>query len=170
MNLLDRLLVRLFRRARSLEDRERYEGYRAQHQIHPSFKFNGPGIILSNEGRITLGADSYLGMHSMLLSKPGTEVVIGEKTSISHFFVVYTKNVDADQDMSLPTETWEQHKGSVRIGSYCWIGFRVLVLEGVTIGDNVVIGAHSVVTKDLPSNGIYGGVPARLLRMKKGHT
>ncbi|MBX7100243.1 MAG: hypothetical protein K1X89_21180 [Myxococcaceae bacterium] len=168
MNPLDWVLVRLFRRARKLDDLERYERYRVQHAIAPGFRFNGPGIILSEEGRISLGEGSYIGQHSMLLTKDGTEIVVGERTSISHFFVAYTKNTAADQDMSLPAETWSMNKGSVRIGNYCWIGFRVLVLEGVTIGDHVVVAAHSVVTTDLASGGIYGGVPAKFIRWKKG--
>ncbi len=167
MNVLDRLLVKLYRRARSLDDKARYDQYRRIHDVHPTFKFNGPGILLSDEGRVSLGAHSYVGMHSLLLAKPGADVIVGEHTSISHFFVAYTKNVSALQDMSMPEEEWDTRLGSVRIGSYCWIGFRVLVVEGVTIGDNVVVGAHSVVTKDLPANGIYAGVPAKLIKEKQ---
>ena len=166
MNLIDRLLVRLYRRARILDDVERYARYRRQHDIHPTFRFNGPGTMITDEGRVSLGAHSYIGMNSFLLAKPGADITIGAHTSISHFFVAYTKNVSAMQDLSLPKETWETRSGPVRIGSYCWIGFRVLVVEGVTIGDNVVVGAHSVVTKDLPSNGIYAGSPARLIKSK----
>lgn len=50
------------------------------------------------------------------------------------------------------------------VGSNCWIGYGVVVLDGVTIGDNVIIAACSVVTKDVPSNCIVGGVPARIIR------
>ena len=52
----------------------------------------------------------------------------------------------------------------VRIGRNCWLGAGVIVLPGVTIGDNVVIGAGSVVTKDLPSNVVAVGNPCRILR------
>ena len=52
----------------------------------------------------------------------------------------------------------------VRIGRNCWLGAGVIVLPGVTIGDNVVIGAGSVVTKDLPSNVVAVGNPCRVLR------
>ncbi len=52
----------------------------------------------------------------------------------------------------------------VRIGKNCWLGAGVIVMPGVTIGDNVVIGAGSVVTKDIPSNVVAVGNPCRVLR------
>lgn len=52
----------------------------------------------------------------------------------------------------------------VRIGRNCWLGAGVVVLPGVTIGDNSVIGAGSVVTKDVPPNVIAVGNPCRVLR------
>ena len=52
----------------------------------------------------------------------------------------------------------------VRIGRNCWLGAGVIVMPGVTIGDNVVIGAGSVVTKDIPSNVVAVGNPCRVLR------
>lgn len=54
--------------------------------------------------------------------------------------------------------------GPVRIGDRCWIGARAMILPGVTVGDDVVVAAGAVVTKDLPSGGLYAGVPARFIR------
>lgn len=52
----------------------------------------------------------------------------------------------------------------IKIGNTCWIGANVIVLPGVTIGDNTVIGAGSVVTKDIPANVVAAGNPCRVLR------
>ena len=52
----------------------------------------------------------------------------------------------------------------VRIGDNAWIGNNVSILYGVTVGDGVVVGANSVVTKDLPDNVIAAGAPARILK------
>lgn len=57
-----------------------------------------------------------------------------------------------------------QYNFPVRIGRNCWIGAGALIMPGITIGDNVVVGAGSVVTKDLPSNVVAVGNPCRILR------
>ncbi len=62
-----------------------------------------------------------------------------------------------------------QYNASVRIGRNCWLGAGVIVLPGITIGDNVVVGAGSVVTKDIPSNVVAVGNPCRVLREVSDH-
>lgn len=62
-----------------------------------------------------------------------------------------------------------QYNASVRIGKCCWLGAGVVVLPGVTIGDNTVIGAGSVVTKDIPANVVAVGNPCRVLRPISEH-
>ncbi|MBQ8294959.1 MAG: sugar O-acetyltransferase [Clostridia bacterium] len=57
-----------------------------------------------------------------------------------------------------------QYNKPVRIERNCWLGAGVIVLPGVTIGENTVVGAGSIVTKDLPANVIAVGNPARVLR------
>ena len=57
-----------------------------------------------------------------------------------------------------------QYNMPVRIGRNCWIGAGVIIMPGVTIGDNTVIGAGSVVTKDIPANVVAVGNPCRVMR------
>ncbi len=62
-----------------------------------------------------------------------------------------------------------QYNFPVHIGKNCWIGAGALIMPGITIGDNTVIGAGSVVTKDIPSNCIAVGNPCHVLREVNDH-
>ena len=62
-----------------------------------------------------------------------------------------------------------QYNAPVRIGRNCWLGANVVVVPGVTIGDNVVVGAGSVVTHDLPDNVVAVGNPCKILREVNDH-
>jgi len=53
----------------------------------------------------------------------------------------------------------------VKIGSGCWIGQNVTILPGVELGDNVIVGANSLVNKSFGSNVIIGGIPARVIKI-----
>ena len=66
-------------------------------------------------------------------------------------------------------ETDYQYNMPVHIGKNCWIGAGAIILPGVTIGDQVVVGAGSVVTKDLPSNVVAVGNPCRVIREINEH-
>ena len=78
--------------------------------------------------------------------------------------VSITHSSAADRD-DIPV-TWQgfTSKGPTRIGSNCWFGVNCVVNTGVTIGDRCVIGANSVVTKDIPSGVIAAGTPAKVIR------
>ena len=57
-----------------------------------------------------------------------------------------------------------QYNMPVHIGKNCWLGAGVIVMPGVTIGDNTVIGAGSIVTRDIPANVVAVGNPCRVMR------
>lgn len=52
----------------------------------------------------------------------------------------------------------------IQLGKNVWVGSNSTILQGVTIGDNAIVAAGSVITKDVPANTIVGGVPARYIR------
>lgn len=68
--------------------------------------------------------------------------------------------------------SWTKHTPGlpIVIGDRCWIGANAIILPGVTLGKNVVVGAGAVVTKSFPDNVIIAGNPARLVRMLEDHT
>ena len=55
-------------------------------------------------------------------------------------------------------------KGTVKIGNYCWLGTKAVILKDVSLGDYCVVAAGAVVTKSFPAVSVIGGVPAKLLR------
>lgn len=142
-----------------------YNEYRKKYNIHPSFRFNGEGVLLYGDGEIYLGENSYIGRYGRIASCSSEHrVQIGNNCRIASFVTMYTLNNIADQDFS--NINLLKSYGSIIIGDHCWIGTGVYIKEGVTIGDNTVIGANSVVTKDIPCNVIAGGVPAKLIKNK----
>lgn len=62
-----------------------------------------------------------------------------------------------------------QYNLPIKIGSNCWLGAGVIILPGVTIGDNSVIGAGAVVTRDIPANVVAMGIPAKVSRKISEH-
>ena len=90
-----------------------------------------------------------------------THIYVGDNTMFAPNVVVATAGHPLEP--SLRNDGY-QYNMPVHIGKNCWIGAGVLIMPGVTIGDNVVIGAGSVVTKDLPSGVLAFGVPCKVQR------
>lgn len=90
-----------------------------------------------------------------------THIYVGDCTMFGPNVVVATAGHPILPELR---EQGYQFNMPVHIGRNCWLGAGVIVLPGVTIGDNVVVGAGSVVTKDLPDNVVAVGNPCRVLR------
>ncbi len=90
-------------------------------------------------------------------------VVIGDDCLIGHNTVLATLNHDL-----APSRRADMHPAPIVIGRNVWIGANVTVLPGVTIGDNAVVAAASVVKKDVPENSVVVGSPARVVRSLTG--
>ena len=90
-----------------------------------------------------------------------THIYVGDGTMFGPNCVIATAGHPIDAELR---ERQLQYNIPVHIGKNCWLGAGVLVMPGVTIGDNSVIGAGSVVTKDIPANVIAVGNPCRVLR------
>jgi len=109
---------------------------------------------------------------------PTAICTIGHRCTMHNNFINIAKRVDIGDDVGLSPDTiilthgyWqsvlEGHSSTflpVRIGDLVWIGMRVSVMPGVTIGDDVTVGTGSVVTKDLPDRCVAAGVPAKVIR------
>ena len=69
-----------------------------------------------------------------------------------------------EEALIAPNERELKSKGEIVIGNNVWIGDKATILGGVHIGDNVIIAANAVVTKDFPSNCMVAGVPAKIIK------
>jgi galactoside O-acetyltransferase len=90
-----------------------------------------------------------------------THIYVGDNTMFGPNVTVATAGHPIEPHLR---EKGYQYNAPVRIGRNCWIGAGAILLPGVTVGDNVVIGAGSVVTKDIPSDVVAVGNPCKVLR------
>jgi len=111
---------------------------------------------------ISIGDDVYIG-RDLYIASMG-EVTIGDGCGLSDH--VYLNDSDHSLDWSLGhiTKRPMTTKGPIHIGPNCYIGYRVAILSGVTLGECCVVGVNSVVTRSFPAYSMIGGAPARLLR------
>ena len=90
-----------------------------------------------------------------------THIYVGDYTMIAPNVILATATHPVLPELR---EQGYQYNMPDHIGKNCWLGAGVIVLPGVTIGDNTVVGAGSVVTKDLPANVVAVGCPCHVLR------
>lgn len=107
---------------------------------------------------IRLGAGAFLNFNCVILDVVG--VTIGEGTQIGPAVQIYA--ADHPRDPQARKAGLESGRPVV-IGRNCWIGGGAIILPGVTIGDDAIVGAGSVVTRDVPAGATVAGNPARLL-------
>jgi acetyltransferase-like isoleucine patch superfamily enzyme len=125
-------------------------------QIRPSGHWGGllgEGMRIGNHSCI--GAYSYIGCAGF--------IEIGENVLIGPNIYLIAENHNFGNSDATIKEQGMSRKG-IRIGNNIWIGANSKIIDGVTIGDNSIVGAGSVLTKSIPPNCIYAGVPARLIK------
>jgi len=91
------------------------------------------------------------------------EVTIGERCLIGDRLTIFDNDAH-EIDPSTRTRSYGK-AAPVNIGNNVWIGSVVTILKGVKVGDNSIIAANSVVTKDVPANAIVAGNPAKIIKM-----
>ena len=126
--------------------------------IEPPFHSNWGGK------NVHLGKNVYFNFNVTLVDD--THIYVGDYTMLGPNVVVATAGHPILPELR---EKALQFNLPVKIGRNCWLGAGVIVLPGVTIGDNTVIGAGSVVTKDIPANVVAVGNPCKVLREINEH-
>jgi len=91
-------------------------------------------------------------------------VEIGENCLMAPAVQIYTATHPLNAKYRMDNSDYYELAKPVKIGNNCWLGGSCVICPGVTIGDNVVVGAGSVVVKDVPSNVVVAGNPAKIIR------
>ena len=140
---------------------------------HTSMK--GELLVFENSGEILIGENCYIGENSRIWSM--NKITIGSNVLISHNVNIHDNdahplNVDDRlrhvkqilQDGSNSIDSLDIKNSPIYISDNCWIGFNSIIFKGVTIGENSIIAAGSIVTKSIPPNVIVAGNPAKIIK------
>ncbi|WP_461215120.1 sugar O-acetyltransferase [Lacticaseibacillus sp. GG6-2] len=166
-NDLDPLLDKVRTRATLMANRlNREDDPEAKEQlVRELFGSVGKNPVVSPNFRCEFGRNIHVGDHFFAnydcTILDGGQVTIGDRVLFGPKVGLYTTNHLFDAE--------ERELGGcvakpITIGNRCWLAANVSVMPGVSIGDDTIIGANSVVTRDVPSNVIAAGNPCRVLR------
>lgn len=116
------------------------------------------GESLEIGDNVGIAANAFIAVRGKL--KIGSNTIFGPGVSI------HTENHNFD-DLNKEIRLQGATRKGVTIGEDCWIGSKVVILDGVNIGNHVIVAAGAVVNKDVPDYAIVGGVPAKIIKMRK---
>lgn len=143
--------------------------------LHQMLGGSGKNLWITSPFYVDYGKNIYFGNHCEVNMNctflDDNQIIIGDNALIAPNVQIYTAYhpTNARDRFGTPKDDGSftfcrTMTAPVVIGNHCWIGGGAVILPGVTIGDNVVIGAGSVVTKDIPANTVAAGNPCRVLR------
>ena len=122
-----------------------------------------PGVFFFSGKNISIGDRSSIG-EKAYLSGP---IYLGNDVMMGREVVMMTRNhCFSRTDIPMDQQGYQTVK-AIRIGNDVWIGARVMILPGITVGDGAILAAGSVVTKDVREFAIVGGNPAKIIKMRK---
>lgn len=136
--------------------------------LHPQLWYKGIGINgipkIDNISRLEIGRNVTLNDKVYILCMGG--VIIGDCVTLSHGCTILTSGLETANYPEICMVRGRLHKYKrVEIGNGVWLGARSIILPGVKIADKIIVGAGSVVTKNLEKEGwLYAGNPARPIK------
>ena len=143
-----------------------------------NLKVHGPGKIMAGRN---LNFRAVVSMTELYADK-GASILIGDNVTINEGSIISAQQLIEIGDESIIAGAiiydtdWHGIDGEktktapVHIGKHVWIGMRTIILKGVTIGDNSIVGAGSIVTEDVAANTIVAGNPAKQIKKTTGYT
>lgn len=120
------------------------------------------GVYLFADDHANVRIDrAFIGRYTHIISKIAVEIRSG--ASIAEMVVIRDQDHVIHPDLAAAGE-YAYHTAPVIIGAQSWIASKATILKGVTIGDHAIIAASAVVTKSVPSNEVWGGIPAKFIK------
>jgi acetyltransferase-like isoleucine patch superfamily enzyme len=116
------------------------------------------------DGKFVMGEGSNIGDNTII--DTSDDVIIGNQVALGPYDIIYTHDHNYHSD-TLAAWKGGVHTGKVIIEDGAWVGARVVLLPGVTIGRRAIVAAGSVVTKSVAAGDIVGGIPAKSLVKKQ---
>jgi maltose O-acetyltransferase len=161
---IKKLAVRIFRRVSQWEKQKR--------KLEMTEQWVLPSTVDMHEtvdlcGNVKIGEYSYANEGTRIASGENSSVEIGKFCEIGRYVHIVSYTHDMVQPTNTETEPHLVKEGNIHIGDYVWIGDKVLVREGISIGNHAIIGANSVVVKDVNDHEVVGGVPASHIKYNK---
>lgn len=114
-------------------------------------------------GSIAIGNDVYIGRYVYLVAAHG--ITISDGCVLSEHVYITDENHGYNPLRGPIMEQDLESKGQVVLGANSFLGYRVVVMPGVTLGEWCIVGANSVVTRSFPSYSMIAGVPAKLIKV-----
>lgn len=111
---------------------------------------------------ITIGDNCYIGYNLSILA--GADITIGNRVLIASNVIISSENHGMDPESKICYMDQPLICKPVSIGDGCWIGEKVCILAGISIGEKCIVGASSVVTKNIPDFCIVAGNPAKIIK------
>ena len=113
---------------------------------------NNCSLFVGKDSKIILENNVFMNNYCSINAMEKIE--IGENTLFGEAVKLYDHNHEYGNNPEFKIEHQKFKTASIKIGKNCWLGSNVIVLKGVTIGDNAIIGAGCVIHKDIPENTI----------------
>lgn len=163
MHLVDSILSKAFNLLRQSSLRIRERQIRKTFSLPESVKL-GQIENIRISGDVSVGEHTYVNS-ATIRSGSHASITIGEWCAIGYGVYILAVTHDPNRPTGAAGDR-PKIESDIRIGNHVWIGNNVFIREGITIEDHAIIGANSVVTKDIPEGGVVGGVPAKLIRCR----
>lgn len=123
----------------------------------------GQGVRIMEPSRLTLEAGVVVTRDCVLDARGGLTLCESALIGFESILLTHTHN---SPTVGIPIQDQGMYQKPIIIGPRVWLGTRVIVLPGVSLGEDVIVGSGSVVTKSLASGASYAGAPARLLNQR----